>query len=99
MTSDNVHTPVRYPSDLSDEEWAIIEQVLNELDPYKTGRRRDSNLREILNAIFYLNKTGCPWRYLPKDFPPYTLVNSGQTHLKIFRKQCVMMAKIEDHMI
>jgi putative transposase len=75
MTSDNVHTPVRYPSDLSDEEWAIIEQVLNELDPYKTGRRRDSNLREILNAIFYLNKTGCPWRYLPKDFPPYTLVN------------------------
>jgi hypothetical protein len=59
MTSDNVHTPVRYPSDLSDEEWAIIEQVLNELDPYKTGRRRDSNLREILNAIFYLNKTGC----------------------------------------
>jgi putative transposase len=75
MTSDNVHTPVRYPSDLSDEEWAIIEQMLNELDPYKTGRRRDSNLREILNAIFYLNKTGCPWRYLPKDFPPYTLVN------------------------
>jgi hypothetical protein len=59
MTSDDVHTPVRYPSDLSDEEWAIIEQVLNELDPYKTGRRRDSNLREILNAIFYLNKTGC----------------------------------------
>jgi putative transposase len=48
---------------------------LNELDPYKIGRRRDSNLREILNAIFYLNKTGCPWRYLPKDFPPYTLVN------------------------
>jgi putative transposase len=60
MTSDNVHTPVRYPSDLSDEEWAIIEQVLNELDPYKTGRRRDSNLREILNAhrcsgYFFLN--------------------------------------------
>ncbi|NEX23844.1 IS5 family transposase [Thiorhodococcus mannitoliphagus] len=75
MNSDNAHTPLRYPSDLSDEEWAIIEPILNELDPYKTGRPRESNLREILNAIFYLNKTGCPWRYLPKDFPPYNLVN------------------------
>jgi putative transposase len=75
MTSDNAHIPVRYPSDFSDEEWASIEPILNALDPYKTGRRRESNLREILNAIFYLNKTGCPWRYLPKEFPPYNLVN------------------------
>ena len=75
MTSDNIDTPVRYPSDLSDEEWAVIEPILNELYPYTTGRHREADLREILNAIFYLNKTGCPWRYLPKDFPPYTLVN------------------------
>jgi len=34
-----------------------------------------TDLREILDAIFYLNKTGCPWRYLPTDFPPYRLVN------------------------
>jgi len=39
------------------------------------GRPRKRDLRELLNAIFYLNKTGCPWRYLPKDFPPYKLVN------------------------
>ncbi|WP_081763639.1 IS5 family transposase [Imhoffiella purpurea] len=75
MTTDTTHTPVRYPSDLSNDEWAIVEPILNELDPYTTGRPRESNLREILNGIFYLNKTGCPWRYLPKDFPSYHLVN------------------------
>ena len=75
MTSDSINTPVRYPSDLSDEEWAVIEPIFGELDPYTTGRRRKSDLREILNAVFYLNKTGCPWRYLPKDFPSHHLVN------------------------
>jgi hypothetical protein len=47
---------------------------LNGYEPYTTGRPRATDLREILNAIFYLNKTGCPWRYLPKDFPSH-----GQT--------------------
>lgn len=75
MTSETTQSSARYPSDLSDAEWAIIEPLFNELEPYKTGRRRKSDLREILNAIFYLNKTGCPWRYLPKDFPSYHLVN------------------------
>jgi putative transposase len=75
MTSDGINPLVRYPSDLSDEEWEMIEPILNDLEPYKTGRPRESDLREILNAIFYLNKTGCPWRYLPKDFPSYHLVN------------------------
>lgn len=45
------------------------------LGPYTTGRPRKTDLREILNAIFYLNKTGCPWRYLPNDYPSYKLVN------------------------
>ena len=75
MTSDNSKALARYPSDLTNEEWAIIKPILEELDPYTTGRPRDSDMREILNAIFYLNKTGCPWRYLPKDFPPYNIVN------------------------
>ena len=65
----------RYPSDLTDAEWAIVEPLLKELDPYKTGRPRKTDLREVLNAIFYLNKTGCPWRYLPKEFPDYRLVS------------------------
>jgi putative transposase len=65
----------RYPSDLTDEEWQILEPLLKKIDPYKTGRPRKHDLREILNAIFYLNKTGCPWRYLPKDFPHYTVIS------------------------
>jgi len=75
MASEKIQSPVRYPSDLIDEEWEILEPILQELEPYTTGRPRTTDLREILNAIFYLNKTGCPWRYLPKDFPSYTLVN------------------------
>ena len=45
------------------------------MEPYTTGRPRETDLREIVNAIFYLNKTGCQWRYLPKDFPSYKLVS------------------------
>lgn len=52
-----------------------MEAILNEVDPYTTGRPRQVDLREILNAIDYLNKTGCPWRYLPKDFPSFALVS------------------------
>jgi putative transposase len=65
----------RYPSDLTDEEWEIVEPILKKVDPYKTGRPRKVELREVLNAIFYINKTGCPWRYLPQCFPSYTLVS------------------------
>ena len=61
----------RYPSDLTDEEWEILEPILKKADPYTTGRPRQVDLREVLNAIFYLNKTGCQWRYLPRDFPHY----------------------------
>jgi putative transposase len=75
MTEKDDQLQERYPSDLSDEEWEILRAIFEKLDPYKTGRRRTVDLREILNAIFYLNKTGCPWRYLPKDFPSYKLVN------------------------
>lgn len=56
----------RYPSDPTDEEWEIVKPILEEADPYTTGRPREVELREVLNAIFYINKTGCQWRYLPK---------------------------------
>lgn len=75
MVSEKTQSAVRYPSDLIDEEWEILQPIFDELEPYTTGRPRTTDLREILNAIFYLNKTGCPWRYLPKDFPSYKLVN------------------------
>jgi transposase len=56
-----------YPSDLTDEQWALIEPHLS---VYPRGRPRITDLRDVVDAIWYLVRTGCPWRYLPKDFPP-----------------------------
>ena len=62
----------RYPTDLTNEEWATVEPFLP--PPAKTGRQREVDLREVLNAIRYLARTGCGWRMLPKDFPPWQTV-------------------------
>jgi putative transposase len=62
----------RYPTDLTEEEWSRVEPLLPK--PAKTGRRREINLREVVNAIRYLVRTGCGWRMLPKDFPPWQTV-------------------------
>ena len=64
-----------YPSDLTDVEWGIIKAILEVVEPYRTGRPVETDYREIWNAIFYINRTGCQWRYLPHDFPPWTTVN------------------------
>lgn len=61
-----------YPSDLTDAEWQTIEEVLPAPKGGRSGRPRKYPLREIWNAIFYQLRTGCAWRYLPHDFPPYT---------------------------
>jgi putative transposase len=60
-----------YPSDLSAKQWALIEP---HLPVYPGGRPRITNLRDVVNAIFYITRTGCQWRYLPKDFPPKSTV-------------------------
>src|SRR3990170_5776834 len=57
-----------YPSDLTDPEWEVIKAMLP--PPKPRGRKRRADLREILNAIFYVLHTGCQWEYLPHDFPP-----------------------------
>ena len=58
----------RYSSDLTDKEWAILEPLI---PPAKRGGRpRTANMREVLNGIFYVLKTGCQWENLPKDLPP-----------------------------
>lgn len=64
--------PRRYPTDLTDEEWSQVEPLLSK--PGKTGRRRRINLREVLNAIRYLARTGCGWRMLPVNFPAWQTV-------------------------
>jgi transposase len=56
-----------YPSDISDEQWSLIEP---RIPVYPGGRPRTTDLRDVVDAIFYILRTGCQWRYLPKDFPP-----------------------------
>lgn len=62
-----------YPSDLTDEQWSIIEPMIPPEEP--GGRPREVDMREVVNGIIYLNRTGCSWRQLPHDFPPW-----GTTH-------------------
>jgi putative transposase len=57
-----------YPSDVSDEEWALLEPLIPPAK--KGGRPRSVDMREVLNAIFYVLKSGCQWDMLPHDFPP-----------------------------
>ena len=61
-----------YPSDVSDAEWDVINALLPAAKP--GGRPRSTSLRDVVNAIFYVNRGGGAWRMLPKDFPPYQTV-------------------------
>ena len=61
-----------YPSDLSDEQWLLLEPMLS--PPEQFGRRRSIELRQICNALFYVLRTGCAWRYLPQDYPCWQTV-------------------------
>ena len=61
-----------YPSDVSDREWSIIEPLLPQ--DKSRGRKRDTDLREVVNAIFYLLEEGCQWRALPDDLPHWSTV-------------------------
>ncbi|HLJ96640.1 MAG TPA: IS5 family transposase [Gemmataceae bacterium] len=61
----------KYPSDLTDEQWALVER---RIPVYPGGRPRKTSMRDVLDAIFYILRTACQWRYLPKDFPPKSTV-------------------------
>ena len=64
---------LRYPSDLTDDEWSLI---VPELPPAKPGgNKRSVDLREVTNGVMYILGTGCQWRALPKDFPPRSTVH------------------------
>ena len=60
-----------YPSDLTDEQWEIVRPLI---PVSRVGRPREVDMREVLNAIFYLDRAGCPWDMLPHDFPPKSTV-------------------------
>jgi putative transposase len=61
----------QYPSDLTDEQWVLVKPFI---PVYPGGRPRKTSMRVVLDAIFYVLRTGCQWRYLPKDFPPKSTV-------------------------
>ena len=64
---------LRYPSDLTDEEWALIEPLI---PPAKGGGgKRTVIMREVVNGVMYVLSTGCQWRALPKDLPPRSMVH------------------------
>ncbi len=60
------------PSDLTDEQWELLEPVFN--TPGKRGRRHAAVLRTVVDGMLYISQTGCQWRYLPESFGPWTRV-------------------------
>jgi transposase len=64
---------LRYPSDLTDDEWALIAP---EIPPARRGGgKRTRDMREVVNGLMYVLSTGCQWRAIPKDLPPRSTVN------------------------
>ena len=59
---------LRYPSDLTEAEWALVAPFVP--PARRGGRQREVNVREVINAIFYVLSTGCQWNALPRDLPP-----------------------------
>src|SRR6516164_6593945 len=64
---------LRYPSDLTDEEWTLVEPLIPPGKP--GGGKRRVNLREVVNGVMYILSTGCQWRYLRKNLPPRSTVH------------------------
>src|SRR6478752_2362688 len=84
---------LRYASDVSDEEWALLEPHLPA--PCRTGRPRAWPMREIVNAIFYVLRSGCAWRLLPDSFPPRQTVYGWFLRL---RDDCVL-ERLNHHLV
>ena len=62
-----------YPSDLTDAQWRVIRPLIPPALP--GGRKRTADMREVCNGIIYLNRSGCTWRALPHDYPPWGTVH------------------------
>jgi putative transposase len=73
-----------YPSDLTDEQWRLIEPLIPPAKP--GGRPRKVDVREVVNGILYLNRSGCSWRSLPHDFPAWPTVHD---YYRSFRRSYV----------
>ena len=62
------YVPTKYPSDLTEAEWEIIEPL------FKAGNRSKHHKRSLVNAVYYIEKSGCQWRMLPHEYPPHDTV-------------------------
>ena len=76
--ADHDRSGLRYASDTTDEEWRLIEPLMP-LQPAR-GRPRRTDLRAVIDAIFYLLQSGCQWGLLPKEFPPKSTVHHYFKH-------------------
>jgi transposase len=85
--------PLRYASDMTDREWSLIEPFMP--PPRRLGRPRRTLLREVVNALLYIASTGCQWRMLPKDFPPYSTI---QGYFYAWRASG-LLGKINHHLV
>jgi transposase len=90
----------RYPSDLGAAEWALIAPLI---PPAKRGgRRREVDVREVMNGVLYVLETGCQWRALPKDLPPKSTVHDylmlwdwDGTLERVHHALCLMVRELE----
>src|SRR2546421_13009434 len=65
---------LRYPSDLTDEEWALVERLIP--PARRGGNKRHVDVREVMNGIMYVLSTGCQWRSIPEELPPPTTAHA-----------------------
>src|SRR5215471_1975379 len=66
----------RYPSDITDDQWNVLRPLLPKRRKHAPGRPRRVSQRDLIDATFYILRTGCQWRMLPHDFPPWGTVAS-----------------------
>src|SRR5271166_6662320 len=97
-------TPARksYPSDISDNQWAILEPLLLTFeDRVRPGPQREVNLREVVNTLRYLNRTGCQWGFLPHDLLPkstaYDYFAKWRDHGLLAQINQVLVAEVRQH--
>ena len=81
--------PTNYPSDLTDKEWELIESF------FPIGNKSGYHKRSLIDAVFYIEKTGCQWRQLPHDYPPYATVWSFYRRAR----ECGLWEKIMDELV
>lgn len=84
-----------YPSNLTEQQWELIKNILPK--PRQGGRPRTIDVRQVMNAILYLNRSGCAWRYLPKDFPKWQTVYDYFSRWRtsgVWEKICAHLAKL-----